>query len=254
MADRSQHVKQIMENQTRYNLNAAVEKWRNELAAQPNLAADDRRELETHLRDAIAGFQQRGLNDEESFWLARRRVGQPQQLGEEFVKADPAKVWRERAFWAVLVLSAFQLWNTACPYLLRKLAFNHFNMRHDSTLPVPFWDNHGTFLAISFPTVMYFMPVFCFVILFAMGRMNWIDRAFRFIFRSQLQFVLMAFPVVLVFHYYDDSVGALTIVPGSSLFFQYLTDLLLTRCLPIMLILLIAWLMPVQNRKTPKRA
>jgi hypothetical protein len=254
MADRSQHLEQIMENQTRYDLNAAIESWRQELAVQASLTAEVRRELETHLRDAIAGFQQRGLNDEESFWLARRRVGQPQQLGEEFVKADPAKVWRERAFWAVLVLSAFQLWNTACPYLLRKLAFNHFNMRHDSTLPVPFWDNHGTFLAISFPTVMYFMPVFCFVILFAMGRMNWIDRAFRFIFRSQLQFVLMAFPVVLVFHYYDDSVGALTIVPGSSLFFQYLTDLLLTRCLPITLILLIAWLMPVQNRKTPKRA
>ena len=88
-----------MENQTRFDLNAAIENWRNELAAQPNLASDDRRELETHLRDAIAGFQQRGLNDEESFWLARRRVGQPQQLGEEFVKADPAKVWRERMFW-----------------------------------------------------------------------------------------------------------------------------------------------------------
>jgi hypothetical protein len=60
-----------MENQTRFDLNAAIENWRNELAAQPNLASDDRRELETHLRDAIAGFQQRGLNDEESFWLAR---------------------------------------------------------------------------------------------------------------------------------------------------------------------------------------
>jgi hypothetical protein len=93
-----------MENQARFDLNAAVENWRNELAEQPNLAADDRRELETHLRDAIAGFQQRGLNDEESFWLACRRVGQPQQLGEEFVKADPAKVWRERLFWMWLAL------------------------------------------------------------------------------------------------------------------------------------------------------
>src|SRR5450432_1822374 len=91
-----------MENQTRFDLNAAVESWRNELAAQPNLASDDRRELETHLRDAIAGFQQRGLNDEESFWLARRRVGQPQQIGEEFVKADPIKIWRERVFWVLL--------------------------------------------------------------------------------------------------------------------------------------------------------
>jgi hypothetical protein len=81
-----------MENQTRYDLNAAVENWRNELAAQPNLTSDDRRELETHLRAAIAGFQQRGLNDEESFWLARKRVGQPPQLGEEFVKADPTRL------------------------------------------------------------------------------------------------------------------------------------------------------------------
>jgi tetrahydromethanopterin S-methyltransferase subunit B len=96
-----------MENQTRFDLNAAVENWRNELAAQPSLASDDRRELETHLRDAIAGFQQRGLNDEESFWLACRRVGQPQQLGEEFVKADPAKAWRERIFWMALGIIVF---------------------------------------------------------------------------------------------------------------------------------------------------
>ena len=99
MAGCSQHPVQIMENQTRFDLNAAIEYWRQELAAQLNLASDDGRELETHLRDAITGFQQRGLNDEESFWLARRRVGQLPQLGEEFVKADPAKVWRERIFW-----------------------------------------------------------------------------------------------------------------------------------------------------------
>src|SRR5450631_3300247 len=102
MADRSQHPEQIMEIQTRYNLNAEIENWRSELAAQANLTAEVRRELETHLRDTIAGFQQRGLNDEESFWLACKRVGQPPQLGEEFVKANPAAIWRERVFWMVL--------------------------------------------------------------------------------------------------------------------------------------------------------
>ena len=107
MAGRSQLIEQIMENQTRFDLNAAIESWRQELAAQPNLASDDRRELETHLGDAIAGFQQRGLNDEESFWLARRRVGQPQQLAEEFVKADPAKAWGERIFWMALGITVF---------------------------------------------------------------------------------------------------------------------------------------------------
>jgi hypothetical protein len=39
------------------------------------------------------------LNEEEAFWLARRRVGKPQQLAEEFGKVDPAKIWRERVFW-----------------------------------------------------------------------------------------------------------------------------------------------------------
>jgi hypothetical protein len=86
MAGRSQHPEQIMESQTRFDLNAAIENWRNELAAQPHLASDDRRELEAHLRDAIAGFQQRGLNDEESFRLAYERIGQLRIIGKEFKK------------------------------------------------------------------------------------------------------------------------------------------------------------------------
>ncbi|MGA9451964.1 MAG: permease prefix domain 1-containing protein [Verrucomicrobiia bacterium] len=101
-----------MENQTRFDLNAAIENWRNELAAQPNFASDNRRELETHLRDAIAELRQRGLNEEESFWLARRRVGQPQRLAEEFVKANSAAVWRERVFWMIAaILAAFLLYS-----------------------------------------------------------------------------------------------------------------------------------------------
>ncbi len=104
MAGRSQHLEPIMENQTRFDLNAAIESWRQELAGQSNLASDDRRELEAHLRDSITEFRQRGLNEEESFWLARTRVGQPQPLSDEFVKADPAKVWRERVFWMWLAV------------------------------------------------------------------------------------------------------------------------------------------------------
>jgi hypothetical protein len=93
-----------MENQTRFDLNAAVENWRSELTAQPPLTSENRRELETHLRDALTELKARGLSDEESFWLARRRVGQPQKLAEEFAKADPTKVWRERVFWMWLAL------------------------------------------------------------------------------------------------------------------------------------------------------
>jgi hypothetical protein len=99
-----------MENQTRFDLNAAIENWRNELTSQPNFSSDDRCELETHLRDTVAEFRQLGLNDEESFWLARRRVGQPEQLGGEFIKADPAKVWRERVLWICLASFLLTIW------------------------------------------------------------------------------------------------------------------------------------------------
>ena len=47
-----------MENQTRFNLNDAIESWRQELTAQTSLTAEVRHELETHLRDAITAFQQ----------------------------------------------------------------------------------------------------------------------------------------------------------------------------------------------------
>jgi hypothetical protein len=93
-----------------FNLSTAVENWRNELAAQPQLTPDDRRELEKHLVDAMVELRGRGLNDEESFWLAQKRIGQPQQLAEEFEKVDPQKIWRERAFWMVFGLLAFYSW------------------------------------------------------------------------------------------------------------------------------------------------
>ena len=93
-----------MEHPTRYDLNTAIAGWRQELAAQTSLTPEVRRELETHLCDAILEFQQRGLNDEEAFWLARKRVGQPRQLEAEFEKEDPAAIWRERMFWMWLAV------------------------------------------------------------------------------------------------------------------------------------------------------
>jgi hypothetical protein len=93
-----------MATQTRFDLNAAIENWRNELAAQPQLSSDDHRELEKHLADTMVELHQRGLSEEESFWLARRRIGQPQQLAEEFQKAEPGKIWRERVFWMAIAL------------------------------------------------------------------------------------------------------------------------------------------------------
>lgn len=98
-----------MKNQSRFDLNAAVENWQQELSSQRNLLPDARRELEAHLRDAIAGFQQCGLGDEKSFQLARERIGQLRVIGKEFKKVG-AIYWNKPlaiAAWGIFVVSLF---------------------------------------------------------------------------------------------------------------------------------------------------
>ena len=86
-----------MENQTCFDLNAALENWRMELAAQPSLSAENRRELETHLRDTFAEMKVRGLSEEESFRLASKKLGQLPHIGKEFQK-NKVLIKRRRAF------------------------------------------------------------------------------------------------------------------------------------------------------------
>ena len=273
MAGRSQHPVQIMENQTRFDLNAAIENWRNELAAQPKLAVDDRRELETHLRDAIAGFRQRGLSDEESFWLARRRVGQPQQLGEEFVKADPAKIWRERILWAAIILLAIRLWSgissMAWAIFQTSVTTPYFLNNFHSVSPFPDWvrfylplpsniDLYDLLFSPSSRMVFNFLsllPVLGIAWLLSRGRLNKGFSWMQFFFKSRRRFLfisatLFSFYLLLLVNSLLRYESQPTSPPLSFVIVANLMSLLY----PAILVALIAWLMPTQNRKAPKLA
>jgi hypothetical protein len=247
MAGRSQLPVQIMENQTRFDLNAAVENWRNELAAQPNLASDDRRELETHLRDAIAGFQQRGLNDEESFWLARRRVGQPQPLGEEFEKADPVKIWRERACWMVTaILAAFLLGNISTSFAT--IIVSEFpsvsKLTTGTTLSLLFW-----LLQIS-------------GIMILLMRVHTRERLSMLapFFQNRFRLAITAISVVLTIEVFCAAILFWAYVafqgdysPGGP--FAFIGNFMIHSVIrELGLVAILVWLMPTQNQKAPKRA
>jgi hypothetical protein len=233
-----------MENQTRFNLNTAVENWRNELAAQPNLASDDRRELETHLRDAIAGFQQRGLNGEESFWLACKRVGQPQQLGEEFVKANPNQVWRERAFWMVAAIIAIQIWRSIINILFTILTTSSGRYYHFQSISLLLY------------TLLYALPVVWIMALIANGRMTTYLTKISLFFRSQLRLGSVAVLLVIASHFLRGlsdwwrvrATGPIA-MSGTIQIWQIALS---TMIAPLILVGLLVWPMP-QNQKTPKR-
>ena len=234
-----------METQTRYDLNTAFENWRAELAAQPNLTAEVRRELETHLRDAIAGFQQRGLNDEESFWLACKRVGRPQQLGEEFCKIDPVAVWRERIFWMWLALF---LSNTLGS-IGYSLAVAVRPLSTQAANAVVAWE----ILQITLLFVSMLIPL---VLAIGLAKGKWVGQFSKLmqiagnrrrLTMTALACILLSSTVRIVSweifisksHLRSDVVWPNSI-PSAS--YALITGLLLV------------WLMPSQNRKTPKRA
>lgn len=95
----SQPVHKIMENPTPFDLNAAIHRWQQNLAASPAVGADNLEELTAHLRDSIQRLKASGLSEAESFLVASRRVGAVDELSGEFSKVNRDLVWRMRAFW-----------------------------------------------------------------------------------------------------------------------------------------------------------
>lgn len=223
-----------MENQTRFDLTTAVANWRQELALQPSLTAENRRELETHLLDTVAELQCRGLNDEESFWLARRRVGQPQQVGDEFLKTNPTAIWRERGFWMAFGCLTYFLWTNLVFFIL-------------------FWTNGGLFVYAS-PLFIY-LPFIVFVIFLAKGQAPKTLYVLATIFNSRWRFAGAAIVFLLIaqgsrtfVRYWEFRAGG---GPPHDVFWANQFSQIIW---PMMLVLVVAWLFPAQNRKPLKSA
>ncbi|HTB82688.1 MAG TPA: hypothetical protein VK742_03460 [Candidatus Sulfotelmatobacter sp.] len=97
-----------METTTPFDLNHAIQQWRNDLAQSSAFRGENLDELETHLRDSVVALQARDLSAEEAFYVAARRVGTGAVLIKEFGKVNAVNVWVERCLWALIVM---QLWN-----------------------------------------------------------------------------------------------------------------------------------------------
>jgi len=82
-----------------FDLNQEILKWRNSLAKSETLDESALDELESHLREEIECLASGSLSEEESFWIARRRLGGAGDLPGEFAKINRSAVLRGRLFW-----------------------------------------------------------------------------------------------------------------------------------------------------------
>lgn len=84
-----------------FDLNEEILNWRDGLTESGTLSKSALDELESHLREEIESLAAGGLSEQESFWVARRRVGAAGDLGKEFAKVNKSAVLRTRLFWMV---------------------------------------------------------------------------------------------------------------------------------------------------------
>lgn len=251
-----------METRSRFDLTAAFEDWRKQLAAQPGLTADNRRELELHLRDSIAALQQHGLTEEECFWLACRRVGQPQLLGHEFAKVDPAAVWRDRLFWLALGICVLRIWSGFPAYLMDKLrsAIWH-TLAANFYLPdwilfyVPIrtqWINEFLLQNQIFVTLFRWGPLICLLGVLAVGRSGRAVSAVRFFFESRVRFLIAAAVSLAIYYGWAIAAAVATLghaapAPGIPSLGFAIQLAIGNAIISALFICLVAWLMPVQR-------
>jgi hypothetical protein len=197
------------------------------------------------------------LNGEESFWLARRRVGQPQQLEEEFVKADPIKAWRERAFWMTAAILIFSSWQPISRSLLiiRTAPF-HPGMPY-AQFQTGFFQ---ICMDLSFKSLPVILPIALLLGLIARSRTIARSAFLSSLFYSRVRLgaATLVFVAALFFLQAWSNfhmTGMLTgfPVPGDVSLQTWLNTFPDT-IIRLVLVGLLVWFMPVQNRKTPKHA
>lgn len=139
-----------------FELNKKINDWHDELIANQSMTEIDVDELMSHLKDNIEDLEKKGLSGEESYWVARHRLGDTRALDIEFAKVNQALIWRKRIFWLLLGYFLF----TTISYLA-KLA----------TISLQLLDLQWLFVRIPITGFQYPLPIpmFLFILLIIGG-------------------------------------------------------------------------------------
>jgi hypothetical protein len=98
-----------MENPSPFDLNEAIRRWQQNLAASPAFGAENLEELASHLCASVQKLKADGHSEEEAFQIAARRLGERGALEREFAKVNPAAPWSWPviSFWTVTGIYLF---------------------------------------------------------------------------------------------------------------------------------------------------
>lgn len=77
------------------SLDDQIAAWRRYLGSHRAISIEDADELESHLRDQVGELAAAGLNPDEAFLIAVRRLGTVDQLSWEFAREHSERLWKQ---------------------------------------------------------------------------------------------------------------------------------------------------------------
>ncbi|MDN6624458.1 MAG: permease prefix domain 1-containing protein [Acidipropionibacterium jensenii] len=72
-----------------------IAQWRRLMSGRPGISADDVDELTDHLEAETADLRALGLTPDEAFLIAVKRIGPRDEVGREFTRVHPDRLWRQ---------------------------------------------------------------------------------------------------------------------------------------------------------------
>lgn len=82
-----------------FDLNKSILSWKQNLKLNDSFTNENIDELESHLNEQICDLTESGLNDEEAFWVAQKRIGTIQSLNQEFIKINKLNIFKKKVHW-----------------------------------------------------------------------------------------------------------------------------------------------------------
>ncbi len=82
-----------------FDLNKRISDWKQSLSCHESFTKGNIEELESHLFDQITELKEAGLNDEEAYWVAQKRIGTIESLNSEYTKINNLNILKKKIYW-----------------------------------------------------------------------------------------------------------------------------------------------------------
>jgi len=100
------------ENNIEFNIHDHINNWFVQLKSEPSITESDSEELKSHLLDMIDGLRNAGLDEEEAFWVASKRMGSCLEWKVDYEEVNKPLIQMRRSLFILAgVLAYFLLYN-----------------------------------------------------------------------------------------------------------------------------------------------